>query len=82
MVELLGLIGSIGLMFFYLPQLYSLIRAPRVEGFNLFAWSCLFVAVTALAAGAALAGWWTGMVANTFSAVCVAASIYCMRKKS
>lgn len=80
--NIFGWIGTVGLMFFYIPQLISLIRAPHVEGFNIFAWSCLFVAVVALALGAALTGWWSGAIANGLSIVCVAASIYYMRKKS
>jgi len=82
LANLFGWVGTVGLMLFYGPQLISLIRTPRVVGFNVFAWSCLFVAVIALALGAALTGWWSGAIANALSSICVAASIYYMRRKS
>lgn len=82
MTDILGWIGTVGLMGFYIPQLVSLMRAPRVEGFNIYAWCSLLVAVDALAFGALLIGWWAGAVANGISAVAVVLSIYYMRRKS
>jgi len=39
--DILGLLGAAGQILFYLPQLWTLWRTPRVEGFNIYAWCAL-----------------------------------------
>lgn len=48
LVDALGLLGCIGLITFYIPQLVSVWRAPRLRGFNLLAWSCGLVGCAAI----------------------------------
>jgi len=82
MVDILGLLGAVGLVLFYLPQLWTLHRTPRVEGFNIYAWCASLMACLALGTGAGRLGWWFGCVANAVAAVAVAASMVLMRRKS
>jgi len=81
-VDLLGLLGAAGLILFYLPQLWTLWRTPRVVGFNIYAWVALLVGVSALMLQLVYLQAWTGVTANAIAVLAIVASIVLMRRKS
>ena len=65
LITILGLVATIGLLLFYIPQVLAIHRAQTLLGFSLPAWGALWVAVTALVVQAAILGIWTAVTANT-----------------
>lgn len=60
----LGLVATLGLTLFYIPQVITAHRASTMRGFNIPAWAALWVAVAALVVQASLLGIWTAAAAN------------------
>lgn len=60
----LGLIATVGLTLFYIPQVITAFHAPVMRGFNIPAWIALWVAIVALVVQASLLGIWTAAAAN------------------
>ena len=64
LINALGIVATVGLILFYIPQVITIYRAPKLSGFNLPAWFALWVAVVALTIQAGLLNIWTAMAAN------------------
>ncbi len=62
--DLLGSIGVVGLTLFYIPQLVTAWRSPKLQGFNLPSWCILWIAVIALMTQSILLEIWTAAIAN------------------
>jgi len=73
--NLLGIMGTIGLMLFYIPQLWTAWRTPKLEGFNLFSWCILLVAVIALMTQSILLNIWTAAIANMVGTIATSGMI-------
>ena len=80
-IDFLGYLGAVCLIAFYIPQLYSIWRAPRLEGFNLFAWCILGVAVASLATQLALLQVWSGVTANVIAIGAVLFTVVAILRK-
>lgn len=80
-VEILGIAGGVGLVAFYVPQLLSVWKAERLQGFNLPAWTFLFAGVSFLLAQLVLLQAWTGVAANAIALVAIAETMRQVRRK-
>ena len=65
LASVLGIVASVGLTLFYIPQIVAVHNSPELKGFYLPAWVALLVAVTALTIQAGILGIWTAVSANT-----------------
>lgn len=79
---ILGLVSAIGVSVWAVPQIIKVYRAPRLQGFSLWGWVALSVAVTAILIQLLMSGAWIMASAQALNTLAVYYNLWAIWRKS